>query len=318
MKNWILKNKRDVINLSSIFLTFIVIISIAVLTQKGDGPFNPVAFSIFGAPVAWYAVFILTGIISATILGLSEFKRKGIDVDHLYDGLLIFVPASIIGARLFYVIFDNNNTYDSFLEVIGFRDGTFQLAGLAIHGAIIVVAVGLIFFAKYKKISYWTLLDIVAPGLLIGQIMGRWGNFMNQEAFGPIIQSQWVIDILPNFIVQQMTTIRGVQHPTFLYESMLNLVLFIFLIIIRRKRVFKEGDMVGLYFIWYGLVRGIAIEPFRQDPLIIFNVIRVNQWVSSPALIIAGVLIIIIKNKLKPNLSFYADLDMVEKEKEVN
>lgn len=316
MKNWILKNKQDLIYVGSILLGLIVLISIAVLTQS-KVPYNPVAFSIFGADVAWYALFILSGIISAAILGIREFKRKGLDPDDLYDGLLIFVPLAIIGARLFYVFFGSDHTYTSFLEVIGFSNGTFRLEGLAIHGAIIVVAVGLIFFTKYKKLNYWTVLDIVAPGLLIGQIMGRWGNFMNQEAYGPIIESQWIINLLPNFITKQMTTGAGVQHPTFLYESLLNLILFITLIIIRRKRLLKAGDMVGLYFIWYGLVRGIAIEPLRQDPLIMFG-IKVNVFITAPLLVIAGILILILKRKWAPNLSYYTDLDYEEIEVEKN
>lgn len=312
MKMWIKKNKLDLMIVGGILIILFLLITIAVAIQPST-PFNPVAFKIFGAPVAWYAIFILTGILSAGVLAYFEFKRKGLDTDDLFDGLLIFVPLSIIGARLFYVLFDANHSYTTFLEIIGFVDGSFKLEGLAIHGSIITVAVGLIFFTRFKKISYWTLLDIVAPGLLIGQIMGRWGNFMNQEAFGPAIQSEWVINILPNFIVKQMTTSVGVvQHPTFLYESLLNLVLFIILIIIRRKKLLKVGDMVGMYFIWYGLVRGIAIEPFRQDPLMFLG-IKVNVFITAPLLVISGILIIVIKNIVKKDLPYYVDLDVVFK-----
>lgn len=261
----------------------------------------------FGTPVAWYAVFILSGIIVGAVFTHFEFKRANWDTEIFMDALLIFVPLAIVSARLFYVFFSwiGEGVKYSFIDIINIRDG-----GMAIHGVIISVFLGLIYFTKRKKISYWAFLDMVVVGLFIGQIMGRWGNFMNHEAYGPAIQSEWVLKLLPNFIVNQMTDPNIsyiVYHPTFLYEGIWNFVGLLIVLITRRKRLAKIGDYAGFYLIWYGLGRGILIEPFRQDPLIFFGQ-RVNVWLSLTLLLISGIVIIVLNRVLNKDQVFYSDL----------
>lgn len=267
--------------------------------------------------IAWYAVFIITGIIFAVVMAVKEVEKLDISKDALLTGVLFIVPSSIIGARLYYVLFDANRSYHSFTDVINLTDG-----GLAIHGALITAAVLGLIYCLIKKISIIKILDLIAIGFLFGQISGRWGNFINQEAYGPLINPADPLN--PGFLSQfpfapfmtaQMkingqlvngASATGYFHPTFLYESMLNLLMLIFLLVIRRFRVLKVGDMFGLYLIWYGLVRGLAIEPIRQDPLIIGNS-EVNIVLSLTLLALGGIIYLIVKNVVFKNIEFYFD-----------
>ena len=291
-------------------LYFSLLIVLAVFVNKKipqSSGVDHLDSSFFGTPIAWYAIFILSGIVVAAVFAYFEFKRAKWNTDILMDALLIFVPLSIVCARLFYVFFSwiGEGVKYSFADIINIRDG-----GLAIHGVIIGVFIGLILFTRRKKISYWGFLDMVIVGLFIGQIMGRWGNFMNHEAYGPAIQSEWVLKVLPNFIVNQMTSSTNaaiVYHPTFLYEGIWNFIGLVIVLLTRRKRITKVGDYAGFYLIWYGLGRGILIEPFRQDPLLFFGV-RVNVWLSLTLLLISGIVIIVLNRVLNKDQMFYADL----------
>jgi len=296
--------QQEMLTYGGFTLLFILMVLIGGLRPNVGNLYNP---TIFGG-ITWYALFIMTGVAFAFVLGLIEFKRFGKDPDILYTGILIFLPLAIVGARVWFVIFNPGTP----LIPQGMR-----LAGLAIHGGVIVTFVGTIFFCKWKKINYWWFLDVVVPGFFLGQIFGRWGNFFNAELYGPVIQSQWVINILPGFIRNQMTTSLGVHHPTFLYESLLNLVGVIFLLIIRRKKLLKVGDMLAFYLVWYGLVR-IPIEVLRINSgvgeALGFGGIEIRsmaQWYlsvslwTSFALITAGLAVFFGKRKLQPNLPYY-------------
>lgn len=304
-----IKLKRNqIIAYVSFVLIFLLMVTIAVSQPRvSNNKYDP---NIFG--IAWYALFILAGIGFALTLGIFEFKRFKKDPEILYEGLLIFVPLAIIGARIWYVIFNPGT------PII---PSNFRLAGLAIHGGIIATFIGLIAFVRWKKLSYWFILDVVAPGFFIGQIMGRWGNFFNNELFGPAIQSQWIINLMPSFIRSQMFNNGAYHHPTFLYESFLNLIGLIFLLIIRRKRVFKLGDMLAFYLAWYGLVR-IPIEILRimsgtGEPLGFggVGITSLSQWYlsislwTSIILIIVGVAIFVLKRVFIKGLPYYADGD---------
>jgi len=269
------KNKQAFYLYGGLFLAFIVMIIIAVSSLNGSpmdssiSQFdNSVALDLGFAQITWYATFILTGITIGATLTYFEFKRVGWNTEILFDGLLYAVPLAIVGARLYYVIFDPTPNYNSFIDVINITEG-----GLAIHGAVIVTLIFIIFFTKKKKIDVWVLADMLAVGFLVGQIIGRWGNFMNGEAHGPVIQSQFILNLLPNFIESNMTNpVNGLTyHPTFFYEGLWNFVGLVGLLITRRFKIFKIGDMIALYLIWYGLGRGLIIEPLRQDPLYIFG-----------------------------------------------
>lgn len=305
----LLKNKSFIMY-ASFVLIFLVMIIIGISKakpsgQSGDGIYDYNAISIGNLEVRWYAIFIMTGIVFAYVMAKMELKKFNISVDTLYDGLLIFVPAAIIGGRLWYILF-NLDQVNSFIDIFAVWDG-----GLAIHGAIITTFIGLIWFAKWKKISYWLILDIVAVGFLIGQIMGRWGNFFNHELYGPAVaDGSFLHYILPSFIKNQVMVGGVLHHPTFLYESLLNLVGLIFLLVIRRKKVFKLGDMLAFYLVWYGIVR-IPNEILRlnsgvSEPLMLAGMSA--SILTSVGLIIAGVAVFILKRYFAKELPYYAQV----------
>ncbi len=304
--DYIKLNKKAFYLYGGMLLGFLLLITVAITTQTAT-PYNPIAIDVGFAQIAWYAVFILTGITLAATLGYFEFKRLGLNTDILFDGLLYTVPISIIGSRIYYVIFDPTPNYNTLWDIFDLRRG-----GLSIHGVVITVILFLIIFTKIKKVNFWLITDIVAPGFFIGQIVGRWGNFMNAEAYGPAIQSQWVLNILPAFIREQMF-INGVyHHPTFLYEGIWNFVGLVLILIIRRKRWFKVGDLIGLYLIWYGFGRGLIIEPLRTqgapgDALRFFGV-PINIYLSLTLFMLGGLAIILGKRHVIKDQAFYVDL----------
>lgn len=313
MTNFIKKHKKDLIIYFGYIAILIVLIFLAVFFQKGT-PYNNIAIKIGSIEIAWYALFILSGIVLAATMAYFEFKRLGWDTETLFDGLLIIAPLAIIGARIYFVLMHKEGTYDSFLDVIAVWEG-----GLAIHGAIIVASIGVIIFSRVKKINVWVLADILAIGLLMGQIAGRWGNFMNLEAHGDVTNNAFLISILPNFITNQMgaTLNSGIYHPTFLYEGLLNFVALTGLIILRRKRVLKAGDSIAIYLIWYGLIRGLIIEPLRTDPLFI-GPFRANIVLSLGLFVLGGILILVLKRVFNKDEPYYFDLLLKEEEFEIN
>lgn len=319
MKAWLKKNRLDLTIYFGFIIVLAVLIMLAVIPQKdaikNGVRYENIAFTIFGQGVAWYAIFIISGIVLASVMAFQEFKRIGWKTDDLLDGLLIIAPLAIIGARLYYVLFDPAGKPDSFLDVIAIWEG-----GLAIHGAIIVASIGIIIFSKYKKINVWVVADILAVGLLMGQIAGRWGNFMNAEAHGGITSSQGLINILPGFIKHQMqfssyqTSLYGtgsIYQPTFLYEGLWNFVGLTVLFVLRRKRVLKIGDMIGIYLIWYGIGRGALIEPLRTDQLKAILGIPVNILLSYVLFVGGGILLLILKRVYNKDEEYYTDLSIV-------
>jgi len=311
MMTWMNKNKRSLFTYGVPIFVFIAVLMIAVIPQTKT-PYNNIALDLGFAQIAWYAVFILTGISLGAFLAYHEFKRVGWNTDILFDGLLYAVPLAIIGARVYDVIFKFDR-YNNFLEMLGYVPGRgVSLEGLSIHGAVITTFIFIIFFTRRKKISFWILADILVIGFFVGQIIGRWGNFMNHELYGPAIESQFLINLLPAFIRNQMVVNGLVHHPTFLYEGLWNLIGLIFLLIARRKRWFKIGDMLGLYLIWYGLGRGLVIEPLRAqgaigDVYIIFGNIPLNIVISLGLFSLGGLLLILIKNKWVADIPYYVD-----------
>jgi phosphatidylglycerol:prolipoprotein diacylglycerol transferase len=300
------KKSSDARNYTIGGLVFMTVLALATLTQDGY-PYSRTALDLGFAEVQWYAVFILTGLSIAAFFAYEEFKRVGWNPDILFDGLLYAVPLSIVGSRLYYVIFDPNPDYRSFIDVINITNG-----GLSIHGDVITAFIFVIFFTKRKKLEFWVLADILAIGFLIGQIIGRWGNFMNAEAYGPAIESAWVLNLLPNFIKEQMTIGGIVHHPTFLYEGIWNFIGLVFLLIARRKRWFKVGDVMGLYLIWYGLGRGAIIEPLRTggdpgDALRMFG-LPTNILLSLTLFMLGGFALILVKKYVIKDQKYYVDM----------
>jgi|SRR5690554_2599392 len=289
-------------------LWFLVLIVIAMALTKFKAPYRSYAIEIGNLQIAWYAVFIISGIVMGAILAFKEASKLAINTNHLSDAILIAVPLAIIGARLYYVIFDPDKNYQSFADVFNIRQG-----GLAIHGAIIITIIFIIIYTRLRKMNIWALMDIVAPGFLIGQVLGRWGNFFNREAHGgPIKENtyQTLKYIIPKFILENMYLtedgITDYHHPTFLYEGLWNLAGLIIILIIRRKKLLKLGDIIGYYLIWYGLGRGLLIEPFRTDPLYIGS-LRVNIVFSLVLFVGGGILFLILKTIFIKELPYYHD-----------
>lgn len=263
------------------------------------GVVNPVAFHLFGIAVYWYAVIIVSGIVLAVWLSSREAVRVGLKSDDVIDFMLWGLPCAIIGARLYYVIFQWQDYVDNPIEIILTRNG-----GLAIYGGLIGGGLALFFFTRHRFISTWTFLDIAAPSVILAQAIGRWGNFMNHEAYGPATTRGFLENLhLPKFIIDNMD-IDGTYHqPTFLYESTWNVLGFIVLVLLRRKKDFlREGEVFLSYLIWYSFGR-FFIEGMRTDSLYAFGNIRVSQVVS--LVLFFGAIGLIIWRRKKGNIPYY-------------
>ena len=245
--------------------------------------------------IYWYSIFILTAFILGYFLATKEFKRQKLPLTFLNDYFFYLVPIVIIGARLYYVLFDLDNFIQDPLSIIKIWEG-----GLAIYGAVIACIIFIYFYSKKRKMSFLKILDLLAPSLIIAQSIGRWGNFVNQEAYGPLTTLEHLKDLhLPNFIIKGMHINGAYYTPTFLYESLLCLVGFIILMLVRYLIKNKnEGTLTSIYFIWYGIAR-FLIEGLRQDSLYL-GPLRISQVVSI-ILIIIGITIFIITKVRKKN-----------------
>lgn len=241
---------------------------------------DPIAFEIFGISVRWYGILLSAGILAGILLAYNEAKRLGYDPEYIIDLALWCVPAAVIGARLYYVIFEWEYYRGDIMKIINIREG-----GLAIHGALIAAVLTGYIFTRVRKISFWDTADIVAPGIVIGQAIGRWGNFVNQEAHGGPTNLPWGI------------MVDGVRvHPTFLYESIWNIGVFIFLVLYRRKKK-VDGEVFLLYGILYSAGR-FWIEGLRTDSLM-FMGMRTAQLISVAIIVAFSALIFYRRNNKK-------------------
>lgn len=240
--------------------------------------------------IYWYSVMILLGCITGYLVAKGEAKKFEIPRDYMFNLFFYLIIFSIIGARLYYVVFNWNYYSKHLIEIIQIWNG-----GLAIHGGIVFGLLFTIFYTKKYKFSTFRILDILVVGLLIGQAIGRWGNFFNGEAHGPATTlSQLQSLFIPEFIIEGMK-INGVYyHPTFLYESLWCLIGFIVILFVRRMRYIKVGQVTSFYLIWYGIGR-FLIESLRTDSLMFFGLKQAQ--IVSVIMIVVGVIIFIIKNK---------------------
>ena len=253
------------------------------------------AFTVFGQDIYWYGIFIGLGVILGVLLALHEAKRTGQNPDTYLDFIIYAMIIAIIGARLYYVIFSWDFYSQHPEKIFAIRKG-----GLAIYGGIIGGVLTAIVYSHLKKKSFWVMADTMAPSLILGQMLGRRGNFFNKEAFGGFTDNLFAMryqlsqvrasDVTPD-ILQNLVTVNGVDyiqvHPTFLYESMWSLCVFIILLILQRKKKF-DGQVCATYFFGYALGR-VWIEGLRTDQLCIGNV-PVSQALSA-VLIIASVVV---------------------------
>ncbi|MFW5998372.1 MAG: prolipoprotein diacylglyceryl transferase [Bacillota bacterium] len=233
------------------------------MTCGGGKIINPVAFEIGYVKIRWYGILIGIAIILGLYLTIRESKKQGIDPDFFLDFFIYAIPVAIIGARIYYVIFRWQYYRNNIFRIIALREG-----GLAIHGAIIGGLIVLLVMVKKRKINFWKTVDILSPPLVLGQAIGRWGNFINQEAYGKIVSKEF-IEKFPEFIQKQMYIEGAYRSPTFLYESILNFSIFLFLFWWRRTN-YKDGDIFLIYIITYSIGR-FFIENMRTDSLMLGN-----------------------------------------------
>ena len=255
----------------------------------GDWAFtaSSTAFHIGGKAIYWYGILIALGVLAALAFCVKQKERYGIKEDDLMDGVLWGVPLAIVGARLYYVLF--------YLDRFKNEDGSFDWAesvaiwdgGLAIYGGVIAAVLVCLVIRKKRGFKLGALTDLVVMGLLIGQAVGRWGNFMNREAFGAETTLPWRM---------QLTTTAGTLvevHPTFLYESLWNVIGLLLIVFIVAKGRRFDGENTWFYFLWYGIGR-FWIEGLRTDSLYLFNwtiggePIRVSQALSLVMVLVAA------------------------------
>lgn len=224
---------------------------------------NPIAFDLGPITVHWYGIILGLGALVGLLLAVQEGKRFGITPDFFMDLLLLGVPSAVIAARIYYVAFEWNRYKSDLLGVFKIWEG-----GIAIYGALIGAFVCGIIYARQKGYNFLRIADICAPSLIAGQLIGRWGNFVNQEAYGGPVQESFLRDKLhlPGWIVDQMNVEGVFHHPTFLYESLWNVVGIIILFVLRRQKFLRVGELLSTYFFWYALGR-FYIEALRTDSL---------------------------------------------------
>lgn len=259
----------------------------------------PRSISVFGFRIAFYGIIIGCGMLAGIWLAVRDAKRRGQDPDLYLDYALYAIIFSIIGARAYYVIFEWDAYKDDLLQILNLRAG-----GLAIYGGVIGAALTLLVFTRVRKVSFLSMADTGVLGLILGQIIGRWGNFFNTEAFGGYTDSLFAMRIKmslinPSMISQELLEHKIVEdgveyiqvHPTFLYESLWNLGVLLFMLWYRKRKKF-EGEMFWIYLLGYGLGR-TWIEGLRTDQLIFFGTgLPVSQCLSVLlAAVAAGVLI---------------------------
>jgi phosphatidylglycerol:prolipoprotein diacylglycerol transferase len=232
---------------------------------------DPIAFNIFGLDIRWYGIFIATGMMAGILLASFTSKLKDVNYDELLNATLVAFPAAIIGARAYYVIFEFGQYKDNLIDVFNIREG-----GLAIHGGVIFAMIAAFIYTKYKKENFLEFADVAAPSIILGQAIGRWGNFFNSEAHGGPV-TQGFISKFPEFIQKGMLIDGVYYHPTFLYESMWNMIICLVLIYLLTK-AFKRGTVFFSYIGLYSLGR-FFIEGLRTDSLMVFGM-RVAQLIS--------------------------------------
>lgn len=261
-------------------------------------------FTVFGISIAYYGVIIAVGMLAGILLATYEAKRTGQNPDDYFDLAIIAIICSVIGARLYYVIFSWDLYKDNLWSILNLRQG-----GLAIYGGVIAAIITAVVFAKVKGLSFPRLADTAGLGLILGQIIGRWGNFFNREAFGGYTDGLLAMQLpvsavrdsdISKELAEHIVEIGGVSyiqvHPTFLYESLWNLVLLVILLLIRKRKKF-EGEIFLLYLAGYGIGRA-WIEGLRTDQLLIPGTsVAVSQVLAVVLAVVSVMMLIILRKK---------------------
>ena len=261
---------------------------------------------IFGFRIAYYGIIIGLGMLAGIWMAQSDAKRRGQDPEIYLDFALYGIIFSIIGARLYYVVFQWDSYKNNLLEVFNLRAG-----GLAIYGGVIAAIITLAAFTRIRKLSFFSMADSGVLGLITGQIIGRWGNFFNCEAFGGYTDSLFAMRIRLSLVNENRLTTdvlnhkiveNGVEyiqvHPTFLYESVWNLGLLLFMLWFRHHKKF-DGEMLWIYLLGYGVGR-FWIEGLRTDQLIFFHTgIPVSQALSMILILAAGAILVVRRRQIE-------------------
>lgn len=257
------------------------------------------SISVFGFRIAYYGIIIGIGMLAGLLIAQSDAKRRGQDPETYLDFMLYGIIFAIVGARLYYVLFEWDYYKDNLLQILNLRAG-----GLAIYGGVIGATITLIVYSRIKSLSFFSFADSAVLGLVTGQIIGRWGNFFNCEAFGGYTNGIFAMRIKRSLVNENMLNAdvlnhliveNGVEfiqvHPTFLYESAWNLLLLVFMLWYRKRKKF-DGQMMWIYLLGYGVGR-FWIEGLRTDQLILFHTgLAVSQSLSVLLILIsAGVLL---------------------------
>jgi len=270
---------------------------------------NAYVFEIGNFGVKWYSIFILTGIIIAWVLIRNEAKKFNLKNDFLLNLVFWTVIVGIIGARLYYVIFNWEYYSNNFCEIFKVWEG-----GLAIHGGLLAGALTILIYCKRHKVSTLRILDIISPYVLLAQAIGRWGNFFNSEAYGIATTYEHLksLKIIPEFIIYGMKIDGTYYTPTFYYEFLWCILGVIVILLIRKLKYLRLGQQVGTYLMWYSLGR-FFIEGLRTDSLML-GYFKVAQIVSIVLFIVGLVLVLlqIRKPKLEMLYNNKDDIEVIE------
>lgn len=259
--------------------------------------------SIFGFDIAYYGMIIGVGILAGLLMAVREAKRTKQNPETYYDLALYAVIFSIIGARLYYVIFSWDMYKDDLLSIFNLREG-----GLAIYGGVIAAMITVFVFSRVRKISFGLLVDTAGLGLILGQIIGRWGNFFNREAFGEYTDNLFAMQLpvdavrasdITEKMREHIEVIGGIEfiqvHPTFLYESVWNIGVLVILLLWRKHKKFN-GEICLMYLLGYGVGR-FWIEGLRTDQLQFFDGIAVSQVLAAVLVVVSIILIVLGRRK---------------------
>ena len=262
------------------------------------------SITIFGFEIAYYGMAVALGMLVGVMLAYNEAKKTGQNAEQYIDVAMVSISSAIVGARLYYVIFSWQDYKNNLLDIFNLRKG-----GLAIYGGVIMAVFGVYIFSKIKKLSFWQLVDTACIGLVMGQIIGRWGNFFNREAFGGYTDSIFAMQLPYNAVyssditlelASNMKVINGIEyiqvHPTFLYEMLWNVGVFIILMLYKKRKKFA-GEVFMLYLAGYGLGRA-WIEGLRTDQLLLFGV-PVSQALAIILLLFSTMIIVSKRRGLK-------------------
>lgn len=266
-----------------------------------------VALDLGKIQIYWYSIFIFVAILVACFIIYKEAKKRNIDEEFLVNLTFNSIILGIIGARIYYVLFNLEYYISNPLEIFQIWNG-----GLAIHGGMIAATLFIIFYCKKHKVSVLKMLDIIVVGLILAQAIGRWGNFFNSEAYGGITTLKELQNAgIPKFVIDGMYIMGEYRQPTFFYESVWCFFGFIAMIAIRQHKNLKRGQLTGFYLVWYGLAR-FFIEGIRTDSLML-GPIKIAQLISIIFVILGLILFFYYMKKAKTKNQYLYSTD-----KEVN